>query len=519
MYFFQIYNKDFSPYAKGKSNMHTLYWKALFDEQNLQNVIYKLNGQAEIFFRKASIKPKNIITHKANQPINAKNPLTPQAKNTFGYDLIKDKRFTVDKFQFHVPITMNFKATGGSYINQSVLEYLKNNPDVKIIGLDRGERHLIYLTLIDQNGTILKQESLNTITDSKNTTPYHTLLHNKEIERDKARKNWGTIENIKELKEGYISQVVHKIATMMVQENAIVVMEDLNFGFKRGRFKVEKQIYQKLEKMLIDKLNYLVLKDKNPSDIGGLYNALQLTNKFESFQKMGKQSGFMFYVPAWNTSKIDPTTGFVNYFYTKYENLEKAKSFFEKFNAICFNGTYFEFAVKNYTLFNPKAEDTQQEWTICTYGDRIITFRNTEKSSNWDSKTVLLTELFEDFMGKHQILYGNGTCIKSQILAKTEKTFFEELLNLFKLTLQMRNSVTGTDEDYLISPVMNADGTFYDSRKADNTLPKDADANGAYHIAKKGLMWLEQIQSFEGNDWKKLDLDKTNKGWLNYIQK
>jgi CRISPR-associated protein Cpf1 len=28
---------------------------------------------------------------------------------------------------------------------------------------------------------------------------------------------------------------------MMVEHNAIVVMEDLNFGFKRGRFKVEKQ--------------------------------------------------------------------------------------------------------------------------------------------------------------------------------------------------------------------------------------------------------------------------------------
>lgn len=521
LYLFQIYNKDFSPYSKGKPNMHTLYWKALFEEQNLQNVIYKLNGQAEIFFRKASIKPKNIITHKANQPIKAKNPLTPEAKNTFEYDLIKDKRFTVDKFQFHVPITMNFKATGGSYINQNVLEYLKNNPEVKIIGLDRGERHLVYLTLIDQQGNILKQESLNTITDAKISTPYHKLLDNKEKERDLARKNWGTVENIKELKEGYISQVVHKIATMMVEENAIVVMEDLNFGFKRGRFKVEKQIYQKLEKMLIDKLNYLVLKDKQPHELGGLYNALQLTNKFESFQKMGKQSGFLFYVPAWNTSKIDPTTGFVNYFYTKYENVDKAKAFFDKFQSIRYNtkANYFEFEVKMYSDFNPKAEGTRQAWTICTHGDRIETKRQKDQNNNFVSTTINLTEKLVDFLGKNHIVYGDGSCIKAQILSKDDKAFFETLLYLFKMTLQMRNSVTGTDEDYLISPVMNADGTFYDSRKADNTLPKDADANGAYHIAKKGLMWLEQIQSFEGNDWKKLDLDKTNRGWLNYIQK
>ena len=379
----------------------------------------------------------------------------------------------------------------------------------------------MYLTLIDQQGNILKQESLNTITDTKIATPYHKLLDNKEKERDLARKNWGTVENIKELKEGYISQVVHKIATMMVEENAIVVMEDLNFGFKRGRFKVEKQIYQKLEKMLIDKLNYLVLKDKQPHELGGLYNALQLTNKFESFQKMGKQSGFLFYVPAWNTSKIDPTTGFVNYFYTKYENMDKAKAFFDNFQSIRYNtkANYFEFGVKMYSDFNPKAEGTRQAWTICTHGDRIETKRLKDQNNNFVSTTINLTEKLADLLGKNHIVYGDGSCIKAQILSKDDKAFFETLLYWFKMTLQMRNSVTGTDEDYLISPVMNADGTFYDSRKADNTLPKDADANGAYHIAKKGLMWLKQIQSFEGNDWKKLDLDKTNKGWLNYIQK
>lgn len=518
LFLFQIYNKDFSPYSKGKPNMHTLYWKALFEEQNLHNVIYKLNGQAEIFFRKASIKPKNIITHKAKQPIHAKNPLTPKATNTFEYDLIKDKRFTVDKYQFHVPITLNFKATGGSYINQNVWEYLKNNPDVKIIGLDRGERHLVYLTLIDQQGNILKQESLNTITDSKISTPYHKLLDNKEKERDLARKNWGTVENIKELKEGYISQVVHRIATMMVEENAIVVMEDLNFGFKRGRFKVEKQIYQKLEKMLIDKLNYLVLKDKQPYETGGLYQALQLTNKFESFQKMGKQSGFLFYVPAWNTSKIDPTTGFVNYFNTKYENVEKAKSFFDKFKSIRFNVAhkYFEFEVENYSIFNPKADDTRQDWTICTHGERIETKRQKDQNNNFVSTKINLTEKIEDFFGKNSILYGDGACIKSQIAAKDDKAFLEELLYWFKMTLQMRNSITGTDEDYLISPVKNAKGTFYDSRKADATLPKDADANGAYNIARKGLIILDKINKADLT--KKVDLSQNNREWLNFVQ-
>lgn len=131
LYLFQIYNKDFSPFSKGKPNMHTLYWKALFDPENLKNVVYKLNGQAEVFYRKKSIDKLTI--HKANEPIENKNPKATKKHSKFEYELIKDKRYTVDKFQFHVPITINFKAAGNDYINDDVLSYLKNNPDVNII--------------------------------------------------------------------------------------------------------------------------------------------------------------------------------------------------------------------------------------------------------------------------------------------------------------------------------------------------------------------------------------------------
>jgi len=528
LYLFQIYNKDFSPYSKGKPNMHTLYWKALFDENNLKNVVYKLNGQAEMFYRQKSITD-NIVVHKANEAIKNKNPLNKKENSTFNYDITKDKRYTEDKFLFHVPITMNFKATGNDYINADVLTYLQNNPEVNIIGLDRGERHLIYLSLMNQKGEVLKDEkglpiqfTLNDIVNEHNgntyKTNYQNLLDTKEKERDKARKNWGSIENIKELKEGYISQVVHKIAHLMVKYNAIVVMEDLNFGFKRGRFKVEKQVYQKLEKMLIDKLNYLVFKDKNPNDTAGLYNALQLTNKFKSFKDMGKQSGFLFYVPAWNTSKIDPTTGFVNLFNTKYENLEKAKAFFSNFKSIKFNEkeNFFEFDF-DYNNFTARAEGTKTNWTVCTYGDRILTFRNSEKNNEWDNQSKNLTTEFIQLFTTNNIDYKAN--LKEQILNKENAKFFKDLLFWFKLTLQMRNSITNSEVDYLISPVKNNEGYFYDSRTAKNNLPKDADANGAYHIAKKGLWMLQQINNYENNDnWKKLKLAVSNKDWLNFVQ-
>lgn len=534
LYLFQIYNKDFSPLSKGAPNLHTLYWKMLFDENNLQDIVYKLNGQAEVFFRKSSINPQNRTVHKANQPIGNKNETTPQRKpsSVFEYDIIKDRRYTVDKFQFHVPITLNFKANDriptdkdkmqvfNYKINDRVNEFIKTNAIKHVIGIDRGERHLLYLTVVDMQGSIKEQLSLNEIVNNYNGNVYRTnyrdLLHKREEERDKERKSWKTIENIKDLKEGYLSQVIHKITQLVIQYNAIVVLEDLNFDFIRVRQKEEKQVYQKFEKMIIDKLNYFVNKTQKPNESNGLFKALQLSGVYNAESlKYQKQSGFIFYIPAWNTSKMDPVTGFVNLFDTRYENVEKAKSFFDKFNSIKFNANkdWFEFTF-DYTNFTSKAEGTRTQWTLCTHGNRIESFRNAEKNSQWDSRELKLTQEFKSLFTKYNIDFKGN--LKEDINAQTKKEFFEGLLYLLRLTLQMRNSVTGTDVDYLISPVMSSTGEFYDSRTCSSSLPQNADANGAYNIARKGIWVVHQIR--QASDFGKLKLAISNREWLQFAQ-
>jgi len=518
LYLFWIYNKDFSPYSKGKPNLHTLYWKMLFDEQNLKDVVYKLNGEAEVFYRKKSILEKNNVIHKANENLTNKNPDNPKAISKFNYDIVKDKRYTLDKFQFHVPVTMNFKADGIFNMNQKVNTFLKDKLDVNIIGIDRGERHLLYYTLINQKGEILKQDTLNIIANEKQKVDYHTLLDKKEGDRAAARKEWGVIETIKELKEGYLSQVIHKLTDLMIANNAIIVMEDLNSGFKRGRQKVEKQVYQKFEKKLIDKLNYYVDKRKPAKEPGGLLNALQLTEAYDDFMKYNKkQCGFLFYVPAYYTSKICPATGFADLLYPHYETVDKSQKFFRKFESICYNRqmNYFEFRIKDYDAFNPKAEDTKQDWTICTCGLRLETYRNPEKNSNWDTREVNLTQELQNIFQKQGIQFNEGKCIKEDICQQSDSQFFKGLIKLLKLTLQIRNSRVNSDEDWIISPVINRDQIF-DSRKADKSMPQNADANGAYHIALKGLWCLQQIR--ETDDLKKVKLAISNKEWLQFVQ-
>ena len=80
----------------------------------------------------------------------------------------------------------------------------------------------------------------------------------------------------------------------------------------------------------------------------------------------------------------------------------------------------------------------------------------------------------------------------------------------------MRNSITGTETDYLVSPVADEEGNFYDSRYCNTALPKNADANGAYNIARKGLMLVKQIKA--ATDLANFKYDISNKVWLNFAQ-
>lgn len=106
--------------------------------------------------------------------------------------------------------------------------------------------------------------------------------------------------------------------------------------------------------------------------------------------------------------------------------------------------------------------------------------------------------------------------LKDAIAQQSNKDFYTKLLSLLKLTLQMRNSITGTDVDYMISPVANAKGEFFDSRNSNASLPENADANGAYNIARKGLWIAKQIK--ESEDLSKVKLAMSNKEWLQFAQ-
>lgn len=93
LYLFQIYCKDFSERKKGENtkNLHTLYFEMLFNEENLADTVYQINGGAEMFYRKAAINKSEAVIHRANEAIPNKNPLNENLPNKVKYFLKKNQ--------------------------------------------------------------------------------------------------------------------------------------------------------------------------------------------------------------------------------------------------------------------------------------------------------------------------------------------------------------------------------------------------------------------------------------------
>jgi len=566
LYLFQIYNKDFEldeeigkekhrdkfvskkewrqqkdrreeEKEHGRENEHTTFFKMLFDqEKNLRNkdgVIYKLSGGAKLFYRPASKDLKN-------------------KEDQYGKKISERQRYSEDKLMLHIPILMNFVNKNeerqiNSDINKLIYDTGFKQDKFRIIALDRGEKNLVYLTVLNEQGKILQAESLNHITrfdkngkpkkeknqyHDKNGNPkgeakindfkdYHNLLEQKQIERLKARKSWEPVEKIANLKEGYLGFVANKIASLVVDfiqdgKIPVIVLENLNVGMKQGRIQIEKQVYSKVEEKIAKKLSYLV--DKR---VGNFLNAWQLTPNIKTFGsdiEWKDQVGIIFYVNPSYTSATCPKCGFRK---RKYIKAEKAKDEFKKVE-MSFDGARYIFK------FSSEVTDT-----VYSNVRRVIWDKKANEgrggSKEIDDVTKEMTKLFKDFgMSINNSISGQ---IQQLELSKgREKEFWGRLLKWFNYILEIRNSINkkrrisdenaeieewGENKDFIFCP-----HCYFDSEKKEamNNLKEkiyigdeaqkfefNGDANGSYNIGRKGIIGIQKIKAYEQE---KIDFQK-----------
>ena len=557
IFLFKIWTRDFAEKSIGnKQNLQTMYWQNILTE----NSSHQLCAGAEIFMRKPieNIKP---YSHKANsimlckksvpdsifrkiKEIIDKNPTATENElrelieknriNLLGnleYDLsklkfsrkaheiIKDKRFFGEnKYFFHCPIKLNYSSKsykepkfGFSEVNTKVNDVIQQSEEIKYLGVDRGEKHLIYTCIVDKNGKIIDCSSQNTI----NGTDYNQKLSEVAENRLQARKNWQTIGNISNLKEGYLSNVVHNIVTQTIKEPTYIVLEDLSVPMMQSRQKVEKQVYQKFEVALAKKLNFVIDKNAKENELASVGKALQLTPPISNYQDIEnkKQFGVMLYTRANYTSVTDPVTGWRKTVYLKKGSEEHTrKAILESFSEIAFDGKdyYFEYteehAGKTWRLYSGKD------------GKSLPRFQNNKKLENdkaiWEPESVdlvsLLDELFKDFDKTKSLRMQIENSEHSLCKISTRKeTAWDSLRYVIDTIQHIRNTgKTETDSNFLYSPVRDENGIHFDTRDHDNTdLPADADANGAYNIARKGIIMDAHIKQWKKDGEKKSDLD------------
>ncbi|MDR1479138.1 MAG: hypothetical protein LBJ00_09365 [Planctomycetaceae bacterium] len=102
-----------------------------------------------------------------------------------------------------------------------------------------------------------------------------------------------------------------------------------------------------------------------------------------------------------------------------------------------------------------------------------------------------------------------------------EHTAWESLRFTIDLIQQIRNSddpEKDQDENFLLSPVRNEQGKHFDSRKPqkheNSDLPTNGDANGAYNVARKGIIMYGHIKQWiKDNKIYKLNLFVSDEEW------
>lgn len=527
IYLFEIYSKDFSAKADGKENLHTSYFKLLFDPKNLTTPLIKLSGEAEIFFRPKTkeLPVRKDKTGKEITFVNKRKDGSPVEK------VLENRRYAENKVFFHCSIVLNFSTPEDKRINSRLnAEIAKNKDDFHIIGIDRGEKHLAYYSVIDKKGKIVETGSFNEI----NNTNYHKKLVERAGKRDEARKDWKRISNIKELKTGYISQVIRKICDLILKYSAVVILEDLNAGFKRGRSALDFPIYQKLELALAKKLNFLVQKGARDGEVGHPLKALQLTPLVQNFQDINRQTGILFYTTAGYTSTTCPRCGWRKNLYLTYENVKKAKADFVNIKITFEDGKFiFSYTSKTEKLEmgskgkKKKAEKIlERDWKL--YSD-VARYRGHKNNGVWNVKPYEnLTDNFKILFEKAGVNLVHPN-ITEELTYRGEEfgaDFWKSLTFFWNLLCQIRNSNSQEKEDIISCPACH----FHSSKSKDFALlfsqnftgvkEYNGDANGAYNIAKKGSIMLERITSHDKNDIEFLkypDLLVTQYDWDTYL--
>ena len=551
IFLFKICNKDLCSNAgknTGKWNAHTIIFKELFDDKNIERACIptRLGANAKIFVRSAK---------EQERLVESKDKEGQLLKREDGSQEYEHHRYAETKFILHIPVFLNQCADGINNkleFNKEINYLVRSTDNLQIVGIDRGEKHLLYKSAINEEGVLVTEsESLNKI-DGVN---YKKILKEAERQMDENTKKWLTVGNIKSKKEGYLSKVMGILSKDVVNNNSIIVLEDLNFGFARkrgGQFKAS--VYQQFQAKLLSKLGFLIDKDRFLEKNGNKYqlkeevkgkiseNAPQLTESDTeiAFSDLKGQHGIVFFVNPAHTSTTCPKCGWFkevnNVHYSGIKNT--AKEYNKNNFKISKKDSYFEIEYKvehdTGVKEDGKKKTIKKEYTrkITTNVDRWYFDRANSTYYYISSEDLnrFLEKLFTTGFEENEFAFFTSKTegfglenlegdLFEKIYSKQEnETNWKAFVFAINRVFAIRNSVSEKyaeednvsekEQDFAHCPECG-----FDTRK-DNEI-KDGDALGAYNIARKGQMVLQRIKENPENP----NLNISKYDWMEFTKR
>ncbi len=490
---FRICNKDLCTRACGAPNTHTILFRTLFSDENMSQVPlrFMLAGSGKIFLR----------DRREDKP-HAKMLASGKLARRGDEPVYEQHRYYERKLHFHFPVKINnhLKERQHKEFNEEVRVKLLEIPRA-VLGVDRGERHLLYWALVDARGRYREGGDLNTIGGAD----YARLLEARAQERKEAKQQWRAVENIAKLKAGYLSHVMHFLVQKALEHDAVIALENLHFRFmqKRGG-QFERSVYQQFQKALLEKLQ-LVIDKENPH----AFSAPQLVCLREgkratvSLQKLQGQHGIVFFVSPDYTSTTCPQCGWRKDLYLNYRGggVEQVKKEVER----RIEELYGEEGAIHITY---RREEDGGTVRLTSAVDRL----------RWDAATrktvaisaAALTDALRRVVGAGApegalpgfsgAVAGMGTAIQSgnnvmeEMLACDDAATWRAFVYYLNTLLQIRNHYREGEKEQEEVDFLQCPRCGFDTRAEDAHL-KNGDAVGAYNIARKGLIALEQLRS------------------------
>lgn len=539
LYLFEIRNKDL--YKDGSKHIYTRCFHFLFSEENMQKKCMKLNGKPKIYYRPAAIDryithPKgSMIVNKIDKQENfipqdihrelylyANNRIPSISSKATAYehlavikpafmDLIKDNRYTQEQYTLEICVTLNFDAISTVHkksLNECVNARLKKG-ECNILAVTRGERDLLYYTIMDTKKTIIKEGNLNVI----NGFNYQKKLQNLTYERRKDSQTWKNPKKIATIKEGYLQGAISQIIDMALEYDAVICIEALSDQYKEKRASVDNQVYKKFESLLIRRLACFYKATIDPTAPGGVANPLQLADpqKTEALQ-----NGILFKVQAAYTSNMCPETGFSNLFdLNRCKTVQAKTEFLSSFDDIYFDygrGCFvFRFNYDNFS--NLKTTPARKEWILNTSGER------TRYNANQNRMEPLsITDELAACLQDYKIPFANAQSLLD--IVKDENVngkVVAAIMNAFEETLKCKIYPLNSDEEaYFYSAAEDVDGNNFDSRAGKENMPLCAEGVKAYHLGEKMVMILSRCSVLEEDA--RINPTIKNTEWLAYKQ-